>query len=302
MARPKRSGAAARVHDGDGDFNPTKKSPTKPKPTSPPNRNPSPRKGRKTEQQDTIDEGVAATSDDTSLQARVDKDGNIYEPSPQKVTTSTTTPLQTPLRKNAARNTPSRKTIVDQSSETFEAGQEGPASQADAAASSSSKSKIVVLKVAPHKLSEVIKAQTASNEDVNSKLAPTQLPPVKEEPVAGISVFPPLLQPEAPWPEEAPEMAPVKEKNAHDVLDSGFTRPFRCIGLYLETDHDHGRRHQGGDPGPLRHRQHNPRLPPRVAWSLGPKDVSPHLTPTSPSICLLFKKTFPTHIPPLLLP
>ena len=143
MARPKKSGAAARVRDSDSDFSPRKRSPTKPKPTSPQKQHPSPRKGRKAAQQALIDDGIAATPDDSSRQAPTDHDDSTYDSSPPKASTAATL-LQTPLRKNAARSTRSRKPIIDQSSESLEAEQAG---QAGAAPPVPTKSRIVVLQI-----------------------------------------------------------------------------------------------------------------------------------------------------------
>jgi hypothetical protein len=210
MARPNKSGAAARVRDKDSDFKP--RNPTK---------NTNSRKGRQAEEQATVDEGIAATPDDTSLQAQSDNDDSTYDSSPQKPS-ATSTPLQTPVRKNAARSTRSKKVTIDQSSGSFVAEQAGRAEaevEAEAAGPIPTYSKVVVLKVAPRKLRQIAKAQTAPEKEVTLQPPSKKLRPAEKESVA-VNLRPsPAVGPEGSPAEGAAKMAPVKDKDAHDLLD-----------------------------------------------------------------------------------
>lgn len=214
MARAKKRGPPARDRDSDGDFDPKQKSPSKKK-GSPQKKTTSPRKVHKNQQQETVDEGIAATPDDATSQAQVENDDSTYASSPPKPT-SHTTPLQTPARKNAARSTRNNKKVVDPSSGSFEAES---ASGAGAAAGSGRQSKIVVLKVAAYKLRELVEANTVPENKVTLKVFSEKLRQIQQEPVEGDLLPGPAKQPEEPAEERPAKMAPVKDKDPHDVLD-----------------------------------------------------------------------------------
>ena len=225
MARPKKGGAAARVRDSNSDFNPTKRSPTKNftkgKSRSPQKKYINPRKGRKSEQEATVDQGIVAIPDNTLLQVQAQNDDSIYDSSPSKriiISTSQPTPQQPSVRKDAARDNRSNKCIIDQSSGSFEAER---AITTEVAAESATESKVVILRVTSHKLREILEIHIAQEKKVTLVLSPEKLRRFEKEPFAEELLPPPILRPEVPVVEEAAGMAPVKDKNPHDVLDGG---------------------------------------------------------------------------------
>lgn len=196
MARGRKRGPAARNRDHDGNFDAKKKSPTKNGSYS----IPSPRKGREAQQQETVDEGIAATPHDTDSQAQVQNDDSIYASSPQNETSQTTASI-TPTRKNSAQSPRSNKRFADPSPGNLGTEQAG---NPQTGPSSIPQSKVVVLIVPAHKLREIVEAHSAPERTVTFKVSPEQKS---------------AKQPETSQGGEAAGMAPVKEKNPHDVLD-----------------------------------------------------------------------------------
>jgi hypothetical protein len=231
MARAKKSGrgggAAARARGDrgcDSDFTPkkaglVKRSPPKREAPSPPKKTTNPRKGRKPEQQPAaIDEGIGATPDDTALQGQPENDeDSTYASSPQKQTVAGT--LQgTPARRNAGRNTRRKKVVFDDSLGKL-GGTTGEVSDAPGVAT---RSKVVVLKVAPDKLRQVQRAYAPPEKKVALGLPPEVLRRFVSEHFEGYQSLEPALQPGELGGEEEAGMAPVKEKSPHDVLDGAL--------------------------------------------------------------------------------
>lgn len=207
MARGRKRGTAARKREPqrDGDLNPNKSTST------------SPRKGRKAQQHNTIDEGIAATPDDTGpqAQAQAQDDDSTYASSPRNET-SQTTPSATPARQNAARGTRSNRRFLDPSSGRFGAEQAG---SAYAGSSSTPQSKVVVLKLPAHRLREIVEVHAAPERKVTLKVSPEKLRKLLQETGEGNLESEAAKQPETPQGGESAGMAPVKDKNPHDVLD-----------------------------------------------------------------------------------
>ena len=210
MARAKKGGPP-RHRDSDGDFTPKKKG-------SPQKKTASPRKGRKPHQQDTVDEGIAATPEDSIPQTHVEKDDSTYASSPPKPKPQST-PLQTPVRKNAARRTRSRKVVVDASLGSLDS----------APASATKQSKVVVLKTAAPKLRQVLEAYASPTKKVTFRISPEKLQEIQRVPVGGEIGTKSAEQPQGPAKRgTTADMAPVKDKTPHDVLDGGRC-PLRVI-------------------------------------------------------------------------
>lgn len=204
MVRAKKSGAASRGRESDGDFKPKQRTPTKK----------SPRKLQDPQQQeDPIDEGIAASPNSSYLQARVEKDDST---SPQQQQTVLNTPLQTPVRGKAARSLRSKNAVANQISGKFE---KDSANGASGAAGPVTQSKIIVLKVTPHKLLEVFTAYAPPQKKVTLKLPPDQLRTFRQKVAQGDPVTALSALPKDPAREGGENMAPVKHKNPHDVLD-----------------------------------------------------------------------------------
>ncbi|ERF75003.1 hypothetical protein EPUS_08048 [Endocarpon pusillum Z07020] len=234
MARGRKWGTAAtaarnRERDGDFDPPPPKRGPPK-KPTST-----SPRKGRKAQQHNTVDEGVAATPDDTGsqAQAQAQNDDSTYDSSPRNET-SQTTPLATLARQNAARSTRNNKNFLDPSSGGLVAEQ---ASSSYAGPSSNTQSKVVVLKVPAHKLREIVEAHAAPERKVTLKVSPEKLRKLLQETGEGNLESEAAKQPETPQGGESAGMAPVKDKNPHDVLDGESILTKEDFYQYHDIDH-----------------------------------------------------------------
>lgn len=206
------------MRDSDGDFNPKPKSPTK-NDAPPPKKATSPRKGAKA-QHDAVDEGIAATPNDTFLQAQAENKDSTYDSSPERLGAENT-PRQASARKNAARGTRSNRVFVGPSSASFEAEQ---ATEAALAVGSAARSQVVVLKVVPDRLRAIVEGRSASKRtlEVTLNIPPERLRRLQEELVEGEAVSDPDYQPEEPLKGEAAGMAPLKEKNPHDVLDGRF--------------------------------------------------------------------------------
>jgi hypothetical protein len=241
MARAKKRGAA-KDRDGDGDFKPGQRSPTK-KNGSPQKKSTTatitttPHKGRNAQQQDTVDEGIAATPDAPSLQAQVTNDDSTYDSSSQQQTPQST-PFQIPARANAARSIRNEKKVVGSSSGSFE---REASSAAESEAGQSASSKVVILKVSPRKLRGLLEADPTPEKKVTLKFAPERLRMIQQESVQGAFVKIPTQQAEDPAEGEA-TMAPVKDKNPHDVLDGkSCQNPYYIVF----TDDDAGRSSQG---------------------------------------------------------
>jgi hypothetical protein len=228
MARGRKRGSA-RGRSSDGAFNPTRKSPTKK--GSPRKKSTSPRKGRKPEQEEIVDEGIAATPDDTSHQAQLENDDSTYASSPPRQT-ARNTPLPTPVRKNAARSTRSNRVFVESISRSFEPESVGGA---EVAAAIVAQSKAVVLKVAPQKLREIVGAYAIPKKIVTLGLSPEKLRQVQRKFVDGDLVPETVKQPEELVLGEAAEMAPVKDKSPHDVLDGKLSCNKTLPALWILT-------------------------------------------------------------------
>lgn len=199
MARGRKRGTAARMREREGDFDPNKRTSS----------STSPRKGRRAQQQNPVDEGVAATPDDTGSQAQAQDDDSTYA-------SFQTTPSATPARQDAARGTRSNKKVLDPSSGGLVAEQ---ASSAYAGPSLNTQSKVVVLKLPAHKLREIVEAHAAPEKKVTLKVSPERLRKLLQERGEGNLESEAAKQPETPQGGESAGMAPVKDKNPHDVLD-----------------------------------------------------------------------------------
>jgi hypothetical protein len=249
MARTKRNANAdAGKRDSDGDFNPKTRSPTKRKSTSPQKKSAAPRRSRKSEQQATVDEGIAASPDDATQQAQVDPADSAYASSPPKAT-ATGTPLRTPLRKGAARGTRSRKANQDEEAEAATGEVAEPAEDA-------TPSKVVALKVPQHRVRDVLEQHALPKKVVTFHIPPAKLEEEQqrqsgqshfEQPLGeaeqareGTTVETqhleaPLRQEQSSAPEETAEMAPVRENEGHKVLDGGSSQnDDRAIYAYRE--------------------------------------------------------------------
>ncbi len=243
MARPKKRGAAA------GDREETTSLPT----------------GRQPQHEDTVDEGIAATPDDTTLEAQVENEDSTYDSSPQKQTT----PLQTPVRQNAATSTRSNRVFVDHSSSSFEAGHP---SEAGGAPASVTQSKVVVLTVSPQKLRPLLESFAAPEKKVLLRVSPEKLRKLLQELLARDIVQGPAGQAEEPAEHRPAEMAPVKDQNPHDILDGKISAQDSTCGMYI--DWEPARSFQRCDPELLRHWQHHSWLSAGVSWSIDQEEVS----------------------------
>ncbi len=255
MARSKRRGPAARNRArNNGDLDANQGSPTKKGLKQ--STNTSPRKGRKAQQQDTIDEGVAATPDDTT---QIQDDDSTYASSPLNET-SQNSPSATPARKNAARSFRSNNKFDDLTLRSLGAEQ---ASSTQAVPYLNPQSKVVVLKLCAHKLRKIVEAHSAPERRVIFKVPPEQLRSLQQESrrenlESEVAKLTETLQ-----GGQSAEMAPVKEKSPHDVLDgeSIFTTRFY---QYHSTDHIWGRSFQKRHSESLRCGQHYAWLSTRV--------------------------------------
>ncbi len=236
MARGRKRGHAARNRDRDADFNANQRSPTK-KGSPRQSTNTSPRKGRKAQQQETVDEGVAAKPDDFSSQAYIQIDGSTYASSPLNET-SQDSPSAISARKNAAQGARGNNNFDDPSPATLGAEQ---ASSTQTGPSPNPQSKVVVLKLPAHKLQEIVEAHLAPERKVIFKVAQEQLGKLRRESGQENLESEAAKHPGTPQGGESAGMAPVKEKNPHDVLDgeSIFTRRFMSTMMLITHGADH---------------------------------------------------------------
>jgi hypothetical protein len=260
MARAKKTGAVKR-RDSDGDFDPKKRSPPK-KRASPRKKTTSPHKGPKSEQQatSTVDEGIAATPDNSLQQTHPENDDSTYDSSPEKQT-ATSPPQQTSAGGDTAPSTPSAGAVFAQSSDSW------------GVSSAAARRKIVVLKFAPHKLRQLLELCARPEKKVTLKISRDKLQRflVLQSSVEGSLTEQSAQQPESPARITAKAMAPVKDNNAHDVLDGGVSSFLKSTAIIrkIETDCAFGRSSQRRDSQSLRYRQHHSWLPTRVSGSAG---------------------------------
>lgn len=225
MARGRKSGAA-RNRDSDGEFNVRKRSPTKKRGTPRP-ASTNPRKGRRTEQQAAIDEGIAATPDDTTSYGQVENDDSTYASSPQ----------QTPSSRGAAQNTGARRGVFDATAESFDVETAG---REDDTALSAKPSKVVILRLPPDQLRKALEAAVTPEKRVTLKVSPEKLRTLLARIFNADLLQQPAPQAEVPGEPEVAGMAPVKEKNPDDVLDGEgalWIRAVICVLILSYADH-----------------------------------------------------------------
>jgi hypothetical protein len=230
MARAKKRGPPARPPGSDGEFQAKQKSGSQQRAS------PQKKRVRKDQQQETVDEGIATTPDDSSLQTPVENDDSTYASSPSKPV-SYTTPLPAPVRNKAARGAPGNKKRRDPNSGRFaadEAGQTGIGS----AAGSATPCKVVILKLAAHQLVQFIEAEERQAEKiVTLKISSDKLLRFQQEPVEAS-----LLPAGEAGEEGSAKMAAVKEQSPHQVLDGKAT--FKSQSGRMTTDGECARSYQ----------------------------------------------------------
>lgn len=205
----------------------TKRNPTNKKAVNP-------REVGESGQEDPVEKGIVATPDSTPLQVQTQNDDRTRDTFPTRrvsASTSQRTSQQPPARKNAARATRTNKATIVPNSGDFEAGQP-IANEVSAASAAAARSKVVTLRVTPHKLQRVLELYTA--EQKKQTLAPSreEVRRLDQEPVVGEPFSPSILRPGVPVVEEAAGMAPVKEQIPHDILDGRFLQIFIPMNPY----------------------------------------------------------------------
>jgi hypothetical protein len=207
MARARKRGPPARPRGSDGEFQARQKSGSKQRAS------PKKKRVRKDQQQETIDEGIAATPDDSTLQAPLENDDSTYASSPPNPAYQTI-PLQASDRKKATRGAQDNKKRRDSNSGRFAADGAGQTG-AGTAAGSDRPSKIVALKVAAHKLAQLLEALgRRAQKIVTLKISPDKLRRFQQE-----LVNRDLLPVNQAVEEGLAEMAPVKDQTPHQVFD-----------------------------------------------------------------------------------
>ena len=279
MARARKRGPPARRRSSDGEF------PAKQKSGSKRRASPQKKRVRKDQQQETVDEGIAATPEDSSLQASVENDDSTYASSPPNPA-SQTTPLQASARKKATRGAQGNQKPRDPNSGRFAADKAGQTGTGTAAGSRT-RSKIVVLKVAAHKLVQLAEATGRRAEKiVTLKISSDRLRRFQPEPVKGE-----LLPVDEAVEEGLAKMAPVKDQTPHQVFDG--TAAFYSMSGGTATNVERDRSHQERGAESTRSSQHHPWLSARVTRSIDQEGVS--ALPTLPVHTQSWKHRLPSH-------
>ena len=122
------------------------------------------------------------------------------------------------------------------------------------------------MKLAAHKLREIVEAHSAPERKVTFKVSPEKLRKLLQELGEGNLESEAAEQPETPQGGGSAGMAPVKDKNPHDVLD-GESVLIQGLYQYHDVDHTRGRSFQKRHPESLRYWQHHSWLSTRVSRS-----------------------------------